>query len=440
MQKLLALAERAFIVISLFLSAPALIPILLNSEDASGIGADAYSPIIFLGIYLVTLLLIVKRWKSFVFVARKDIWIWLLVGIAIASIAWTISPDITPRRSILLLGTTVFGVYFAMRYTLREQLQLLAWALGLIIVLSFIFAIALPSYGLMTTQEGGVHAGAWRGVMTHKNVLGRVMVLSTMVFLFVALANPFHKKYRWIPWAGYILSVALIILSTSKTSLVAGLTLMAIMPLYRAWRRNYSQLVPLIITLILIIGGAAILISDNLEIIAGAVGKDLTLTGRTDIWAVMFELIWERPLFGYGFSGFWRGWETEVSAYIWRTLGWECPYGHNGFMDLFAELGISGLGVFLFSFVTAYVRGVSWLRITKTVEGLWSLMYLSFLVIYNISESTLLATNSIFWIVYVSTIFSMAVEHEQAQKMNDSRTIIPEEEWIQMEASNQQNF
>ncbi|MFH7025488.1 MAG: O-antigen ligase family protein [Heteroscytonema crispum UTEX LB 1556] len=440
MRNLPDLAEKAFIVISLFLSAPALVPVLLNTEDVSGIAADPYTPIIFLGIYLVTLVLIAKRWKSFVFVASKDIWIWLLVGIAIASISWTISPDITLRRSILLLGTTLFGVYFAMRYTLREQLQLLAWALGLIVVLSFVFAIALPSYGLMTTQEGGIHAGSWKGVMTHKNILGRVMVFSTMVFLFVALANPFHKKYRWIPWAGYILSVALILLSTSKTSLITWLTLMAIMPLYRAWRRNYTQLVPLTITLILVIGGAAILISDNLEVIAGALGRDLTLTGRSDIWAVMFEVIWERPLFGYGFNAFWRGWETEVSSYVWRTLGWECPYGHNGFMDLFAELGISGLVVFLFSFVTAYVRGVSWLRITRTVEGLWALMYLTFLIVYNISESTLVATNSIYWIVYVSMIFSMAVEHEQAQKMNYSRAIIAQEEWIEMEASNQQNL
>ncbi|WP_206670111.1 hypothetical protein, partial [Staphylococcus aureus] len=68
------------------------------------------------------------------------------------------------------------------------------------------------------------------------------------------------------------------------------------------------------------------------------------------------------------------------------------------------------------------------LRITKNVEGLWTLMYLSFLVIYNISESTLLATNSIFWILYVSTIFSMALESEQAQIYSYAAVMAQEKE------------
>jgi O-antigen ligase len=190
---------------------------------------------------------------------------------------------------------------------------------------------------------------------------------------------------------------------------------MIILPLYRSLRRNYNQLVPIAIALILVIGSAAILFVDNLPFITSTLGRDLTLTGRTELWSVMLELIQERPLLGYGFNGFWRDWDSDVTAYLWRTLQWECPYGHNGFMDLLAELGIAGLAVFLLSLTTAYIQGVRWLRITKNVEGLWTLMYLSFLVIYNISESTLLATNSIFWILYVSTIFSMAIESQQAQ-------------------------
>jgi hypothetical protein len=76
-------------------------------------------------------------------VAQKDFLIWVLVGIALASAIWTVAPDITLRRSLLLLGTTLFGIYLAMRYSLREQLQLLSWALGLVILLSIVFAIGI---------------------------------------------------------------------------------------------------------------------------------------------------------------------------------------------------------------------------------------------------------------------------------------------------------
>ncbi|MEC4815945.1 MAG: O-antigen ligase [Scytonema sp. PMC 1069.18] len=429
MQGLSRQAEKVFVVLTLFLSTAALIPLFMEDEEA-GFAEDPYSPLLFMGCYTVTLLIIVAKRRSFLRVARKDVWIWLLVGIALASALWTIAPDVTLRRAILLLGTTLFGIYLSMRYTLREQLQLLAWALGIAIILSFLLAIALPSYGVMSFQEGGIHAGAWRGVWTHKNITGRIMVLSTMVFLCVALANPIRNyRYRWLPWAGYILSIVLIILCTSKTSLIAFVTITVIIPLYRTWRYHYTQLIPISIAILLILGSTAILLFDNLDFVASAVGRDLTLTGRTDIWNAMLDLIWERPLFGYGFNAVWRDWDNEATAYLWRILEWECPYGHNGLMDLLAELGITGLSAFLLSYITTFLRGVMWLRKTKSVEGLWPLMYLSFLLIYNVSESTLVANNSIFWILYVSTIFSVIIEYEQVKFYYSTSLDFDNEEW-----------
>ncbi len=261
------------------------------------------------------------------------------------------------------------------------------------------------------------------------------MNLSSMVFLFVAIGNPIQNpRYRWLPWAGFILSIALIVLSTSTSSLVVCLSLMTILPLYRSWRRNYNQLIPLIIALILTVGSISTLLLDNLPVVADALGKDLTLTGRTDIWSAMFDLIWERPWLGYGFNAVWRDWDSEITAYLWRTLAWECPYGHNGFMDLLAELGFVGLSAFLLSFINTFLKGVMWLRITGCIEGIWPLMYLTFLVMYNISESTLVETNSIFWIVYVSTVFSLAIEYQQAKSYHNYNSSLIDEEWMKIKS------
>ncbi|NMG06806.1 O-antigen ligase [Brasilonema sp. UFV-L1] len=430
MHRLSRLAEKVFVVLTLFFSTTALITILLvEKEDATDVTQDPYTPILFMGVYFVTLLLIMKRWKSFVYVAQKDVWLWLLVGMALASILWTVAPDLTTRRGILLLGTTGFGVYLAARYSMREQLELLAWTFWLVILLSFVFAIALPSYGLMTFQEGGAHAGAWRGVITHKNTLGRLMNVSTVVFLLLSVDNSGSQhKYRWVAWLGFALSGILIILSTSKTALVVFLTLIIMLPLYKALRGNYNQLIPSVIAVVLFVGSTATLLLDNLPFIATALGKDLTLTGRTEIWEAMLDLIWKRPLLGYGFNAVWQSWDNDVTAYLWRILEWECPYGHNGLMDLLAELGILGLIVFAISYITACIKGILWLRATKMVEGLFPLMYLTFLFMSNITESTLLTTNSLFWILYVSIVFSMAVEYEQARRYSYISAMIGDEE------------
>jgi exopolysaccharide production protein ExoQ len=405
MARLPTLLEKGFVVFSLFISTTALIPVLLDSEQATSIPNDPYSPILFMGIYAVTIVLIGMHWNSFALVATKDIWIWLLLGIALASISWTVAPDITPRRSFLLLGTSLFGIYLAMRFTLREQLQLCAWAFGFLVVLSFVFALA------------------------HKNILGRVIVLASQVFLFVALGKPrSNRTFEWLAWGGYGLSVALVVLSTSKTSLISFIILTIIFFLYRTCRLNYSQLIPLGIVIVLVVGGGAILVIDNTEAIALSTGRDLTLTGRTEIWGVMLEKIAERPLTGYGLNAFWRDWDSPVTADVWRQLAWECPYGHNGFMDLLVELGIPGLVVFLGSYFTTFVRGVNLLRMTGNVEGIWYVMYLTFLLIYNISESTLVATNSIFWVLYVSAIFSLAINFEQSRGYQPVMVI--DDEWI----------
>jgi O-antigen ligase len=432
-------AERAFVVFTLFLSTAALIPVLLETEDSPSQLVDPLTPILFAGIYAITLLLVIGRRKGFVRVAIKEIFIWLLVGLAVASVYWTFGPELTPRRSVLLLGSTVFGAYVSMRYSLREQLHLLAWVFSINIVLSFVFAIALPSLGLMTFQEGGVHAGAWRGIMTHKNILGRLMSLSSIVFLLLAISDSTsERRYKWFVWGGFILSVALIILSTSKSALIVCITMTSLVPLYKALRGKYTTIVPILISLVLVGGGAGTLLLDNLEVIAGALGKDLTLTGRTDIWAVMLELILKRPLFGYGYNGFWLGWDSEVSAYVWRTLAWECPYAHNGFMDLLAELGLSGLVLFLLSFMFTCRKAIKLLRRTTTIEELWPLLYLTYFIMYNITESTLLSSNSIYWIIYATVVFSTAIEYDLL-KVNYTHLFF-EEEWSGIQASSEQDF
>jgi exopolysaccharide production protein ExoQ len=437
MLRLKSFTEKAFVIVAFFLSTAAVIPILLETEDSSASQlADPFTPILFAGVYAITLLLSIARRKSVLRIAAKDIFVWLLVGLALASIYWTMSPELTQRRSVLLLGSTVFGAYVSTRYNIKEQLHLLAWTFGIIIILSFVFAIALPSYGLMTFQEGGVHEGAWRGILSHKNMLGRLMSLSSVVFLLLANDNSqSEQRYRWFVWGGFVLSVALVVLSTSKTALIICITMTLIQPLYKALRGKYTTIVPILITLVLVCGGAATLLLDNLEVIASALGKDLTLTGRTDIWAVMFELIWQRPLFGYGYNGFWLGWDGEVSAYIWRTLAWECPYAHNGFMDLLAELGFTGLILFLLSFTYTCTKAIKLVRKSKTIDGLWPLLYLTYLIMYNITESTLLSSNNIYWIIYTLVVFSTVVEYEIV-RFDYANTVL-DEEWLNVKASHE---
>lgn len=55
--------------------------------------------------------------------------------------------------------------------------------------------------------------------------------------------------------------------------------------------------------------------------ILGALGKDASLTGRTDVWEFVIDRIKDRPILGYGFGTFWNGLDGK-SAYVVRAVRW----------------------------------------------------------------------------------------------------------------------
>jgi O-antigen ligase len=353
----LRLAEKIFVVFSLLFFTDAILPVV---NEVSGIQINLIIQVCLVGIQAGSVLLLFAWWRKVFHTASKEKLLWILLGIVVVSVFWSDAPITTLGSIRNLLPVILLGVYFAARYSLKEQLQLLAWMLGIAALLSVAFALALPSYGVMgiapnSKAEALSHVGAWRGIYSHKNVLGRIMVLSAVVFLLLATNS---HKYRWLLWTGFGLSAGLILLSTSKTSLIIFLTLVFLLPLYKALRWNYSLAVPFFITVVLTGGSVAILFLGNAEILLGAFGRDLTLTGRTELWAAVLEKIWQRPWLGYGYFGFWRGLEG-ASTDVLECSPMEAPHSHNGLLDLWLDLGLLGLSVFILSFIAVCLRSVT---------------------------------------------------------------------------------
>ena len=394
--------EKAFAVLVLLLFSGALIPLMyqeggtVTTPDAGE--GDPRAQAIWSVIYVVTFLLLAVRWKYVVHVATRDKVLWVLLGIALTSVLWSDAPEITLRRSVALIGTTAFGVYLASRYKVSDQQRLLTWALAIAAVLSLLVAVALPSYGV----SNDIYAQGWKGVYSHKNQLGSIMALSTLVFLFRALTS---RKRRWAALAGLILSFGLVILSNSKTALVVCLVALALLPVYRALRWPITLAVPVLTGAWLLAGGVVVWGLNNAEAILGALGRDPTLTGRTELWSLVTTMVLRRPWLGYGYNGFWEG---NEGSYFWISLGGFQPTSaHNGFLDLWLQLGLLGVTAFVLSYLLAFLRAAAWARVEKTTESLWPLMFLTFMLLYSMTESSIMNRNDIYWALYAATVLSL---------------------------------
>jgi exopolysaccharide production protein ExoQ len=394
-------AETSFVVVALFLFTDALLPVLL-AETRDEVRFDDGSPLlrwVFITLQLISVMIVVPRWRSFVRTAIRHKSTLLLLAMVVGSVAWSIEAGITLRRGIALLGTTVFGFYLASRYSTLSLLHRLAAALGLVLLLSIVFAVALPGIGV----HADAHAGAWRGVLPHKNALGQTSTLAVLVFYIVWKGS---DRYRGAGFVGILLAIPVLLLSRSATALVLVALLGATWPLYSMLRWRVGIMVPALIVTMLVGGGAVSLLLAHREAALHALGRDPTLTGRTDMWGIIWQAIASEPWLGYGYRSFWRDDESGRLA-IWAALEWTPTTAHNGIVDLALDIGLLGVAIFLTSFVSAVYLAFRAVRTHRHPVSFWPLMFLTFLLLCNITESMLLQANNILWILYVAVVSSM---------------------------------
>jgi exopolysaccharide production protein ExoQ len=381
-------------------------------------GGNPIEQALWSGIYLVTFFFLLLRYKHVFYVVTSNKIMWFLIGLLVAltlsSALWSQEPGTTVRNSVALAGTTLFGGYLATRYSWREQLRMLAWALSIMAVLSLLYIFLGPSGGVATDPEGGVGIS---GVFGHKQALGKSMALAAMVFFILAASS---RSYRWLLWVGCAVALVLVLLSESKGALVLLLIFVPLWPMYKALRWRYTAAVPFLIALVLLGSGAMILLLINAESVLAALGKNTTLTGRTIVWSAVLDMIRERPWLGYGYGAFWRGSEGP-SALIPLITGAEFSNAHNAILSVWLDLGLLGVSVFLLSLSWAILRAIKCARFTTTADGLWPLTYLTFYTLNGVMEASSPQENDIMWVLFVAVALTPITQHGRYGKIaNDT--------------------
>jgi len=417
--------EYAFTIAALLLYSGGPLQVILTGGASEGDGGSVVEPdfalirLLCMVTYLVFGLLVVYRWRRSLYGLYKGKVVLALTGLAVLSYFWSDFPQVTLSRSIALIGTSLFGVYLGTRFTLRQLLKIFAITYGLIILLSLAFVFGLPRYGIM----GGIHAGTWRGIFVHKNVMGRAMVFGSMVFL--TLASEKQKDHK-IPL--FLLGACgfLVLMSRSATALGNLFFLVVAFFVLRTSRWRYDiRLLALIVGLL--VGGTIYgFVTANIDTVLGIFGKDTDLSGRADLWPMCINMIERRPIFGHAYQGFWNGWNSAAGE-IWRAYGWNAPHCHNGFLDLTLDLGLLGTSIFLFEAGTILLLAILRLRRTHTFDNVFCALVPLFFLLYNMAESSILGRNTLFWVAFIAVSIAVRIpipvpDHSSASEMPSSRS------------------
>jgi exopolysaccharide production protein ExoQ len=322
------------------------------------------------------------------------------VGIAclgIASSIWSQFPLLTLRRSLPFALAGLFGLCLAVRFPVRRQLSILWLAMIALSLGTIVVALFFPRVGL---DASAGHFTDWQGVFTSKNGCGRIMVLATAVAL--------CQRRGWVHT---IVSLTLFILiagmSGSRGAWVIEALVLAGYVAIRVCERMDSRSR----VLLLVFGSATALaatagVASKYAAIAAFVGRDATLTGRTEIWRHVWPFILERPVLGWGYAAFWHGTQGEAFKVV-AAMRFIIFHAHNGFLEIWLELGAVGLILFACGYLRAWRKLWPQLRKGQMERVMWMMFVLILIGLYDLDENTLLIYNGLFWVLYVATLVNI---------------------------------
>lgn len=396
----------------LFFSSAFLGPLIEGTPESP---SPSWVRVSFYPVYVAILILILRRPLATLQGFGRNALLLLPVLLAFASSFWSLDPAITFRRSVALLMTTSFAIYLASRYDWDDFITLLAATFSVLVVLNFLYILAVPYKGIMQVT----HPGAWSGLWWEKNELGMNMAKAAHLCLCAMIIRP---RWKWLWGMMLVLASMMVLMSTSKTSLLALLMgLGGVAGLY-LFRRGPLIGIPLVFFGVTIVGGVVLAVNMAPEFVFGLLGKDPSLTGRTDIWTVLFEQIGKRPWFGHGYAVFWLD-ESPPAIEVRQRTQWMVPTAHNGWLETWLSIGLVGVLMFVAIYVLALIAAMR--TVLRGPIVYWALISILVFLLFSMSESNIFQQNSLEWIMFSATLAKLYGANPIRRYQNQSAEAVP---------------
>jgi O-antigen ligase len=119
------------------------------------------------------------------------------------------------------------------------------------------------------------------------------------------------------------------------------------------------------------------------------IGKDPTLTGRTELWAYVMADIGKKPFLGWGYSAFWSP-NDPAAVEISTILMWYVPQAHNGLLEMLLNVGMIGSALFIFMWGRNIRLALRCLRSGQQAVAISALYACGGIFLFGISETVLM--------------------------------------------------
>jgi exopolysaccharide production protein ExoQ len=279
----------------------------------------------------------------------------LLALWCLMSFAWSDYPSLTVRYGIQFCLTVAIALALSYRLAPMTFIKIL-----------FVASSLAGLASLLSGRARGDGMG-YLGIYASKNALANASALLVILALSVLIDRRLPWRWRLPALASLLVGALLLLLGKSTGALVATLAVIGAFGVIMLLQRLTPLARLVTVTLALVLAAAAgvllsFVVPELSKWFLNATGKDVTLTGRTDLWAAAFHEIAERPALGVGFQAFWVHGQP-LAEQLWAMFGIAGRSGfnfHNTLISNAVEIGLIGAALQAVIFFGGLAASLSW--------------------------------------------------------------------------------
>jgi exopolysaccharide production protein ExoQ len=382
--------------------------------------------VVFLLLTLAGIFVLYQRRVSLAELIKDNAWLTVFVLYCFIAILWSEFPFVGFKRWIKVLGHPVMAlVIFSEPDPQEAFLRVMKRLAYVVLPVSILWLKYYPTLGRAATEWGSMMNC---GISMGKNALGGVCMILGLVFLWNLLhvlraqrsrarRNELYLMLGLLLMAAYLLQKAHS--ATSWTALLLSILTMVLLGL-RAVNKKVIGAYAVAAVVLFIIAQLTFDIYGNVVDVSG---HGANIEGRGRLWNLLLQMD-TNPIFGTGFESFWLG---ERLQKIWEQMDWRPGQAHNGYLEMYLNLGVVGLSIFLGVIIATFRK----IRLDLLRNFEWGRLRMSLLVsilAHNWTEAGFRGLSLTFFMFFMIAIDHRALRTFPLQASSEADSLEEETE------------
>jgi exopolysaccharide production protein ExoQ len=369
-------------------------PRITDAEDI--VSSNTLNQLLYPILFFSSLICIFAKRNRVIKIIRSEKFLTLFLIWCVISISWSVDPLTSSKRVFRTI--TLYSVTLSFIANLKSYNEILKYikpVLYLYVSTSVIVSLIIPGATDPQFQT-------WRGFTGHKNILGQESVMCILLSFFIWKKEKGYSKY--VAAIVLLLSIMLLLGARSVTAITSFIVILSIASVLQIDKIFKPIKLGKTVSTLIIFSGIILTIflflftNGILESFTSIAGKDITFSGRTDLWTEMIYEIYKHPFLGSGYQAFWSL-NNPSLRWLYEIFIWIPTQSHNGYIDILNEVGIIGFFLFILMIFNSIMN------IGRSEESrIWIWIVIAILII-NIQESTLFRPGNLAREMFVISYF-----------------------------------